>query len=181
MIRRLVLTLLALVVPHAFAGPPNVVLIIGDDQSWTDYGFMGHPHIETPAIDRLAREGRVFPQARVPSSLCSPSLASIITGRYPFEHLITGNEPPRPDGRGRDTDDYRNDVATMIGFIDRSPTLPRLLGDAGYRSFQSGKWWLGSFERGGFTDGMTHGDPARGGRHGDEGLAIGREGLQPIF
>ncbi|MGI6303434.1 MAG: hypothetical protein ACOX52_20605 [Verrucomicrobiota bacterium] len=48
-------------------------------------------------------------------------------------------------------------------------------------SFQSGKWWLGPAERGGFTSGMTHGDPDRGGRHGDEGLAIGREGMEPVF
>ena len=40
-------------------------------------------------------------------------------------------------------------------------------------SLQTGKWWEGSFERGGFTQGMTHGDPTRGGRHGDEGLKIG--------
>ena len=71
--------------------------------------------------------------------------------------------------------------AELIANIDRVPTLPRLLADRGYVSFQSGKWWEGSYARGGFTDGMTHGDPDRDGRHGDEGLAIGREGLQPIF
>jgi arylsulfatase A-like enzyme len=48
-------------------------------------------------------------------------------------------------------------------------------------SFQSGKWWEGNSAEGGFTAGMTHGDPARGGRHGDEGLKIGRQGLQPIY
>ncbi len=48
-------------------------------------------------------------------------------------------------------------------------------------SFEAGKWWGGSYERGGFTHGMTHGDPARGGRHGDLGLSIGREGMEPVF
>ena len=69
----------------------------------------------------------------------------------------------------------------MIGYFDEMPTLPRLLASRGYLSFEAGKWWGGSFERGGFTHGMTHGDPARGGRHGDLGLAIGREGMQPVF
>ena len=46
---------------------------------------------------------------------------------------------------------------------------------------QTGKWWEGNFKEGGFTHGMTHGDPSRRGRHGDEGLTIGRQGLQPIY
>jgi uncharacterized sulfatase len=69
----------------------------------------------------------------------------------------------------------------MISHIDEVATIPGLLQDQGYVSFQSGKWWLGDYSRGGFTDGMTHGDMDRGGRHGDNGLSIGREGLQPIY
>jgi uncharacterized sulfatase len=65
--------------------------------------------------------------------------------------------------------------------FEQITTLPRLLGAAGYASLQTGKWWEGNFASGGFTQGMTHGDPARGGRHGDAGLKIGRDGLQPIF
>ena len=53
--------------------------------------------------------------------------------------------------------------------------------EQGYISFQSGKWWEGHHSRGGFTGGMTHGDPQRGGRHGDEGLKIGRQGLAPVL
>ena len=75
---------------------PNVVLIISDDQAWSDYGFMGHPQIETPRLDRLARESLVFPRGYVPSSLCCPSLASMITGLYPYQHRITGNDPQPP-------------------------------------------------------------------------------------
>jgi arylsulfatase A-like enzyme len=56
-----------------------------------------------------------------------------------------------------------------------------MLAPAGYTSFQAGKWWEGHACRcGGFTAAMTHGDPARGGRHGDDGLAIGRQGLKPV-
>lgn len=161
--------------------PPNIVLIISDDQAWNDYGFMGHPHIRTPHLDRLAEQSLCFPYGYVPSSLCCPSLATMITGLFPWQHGITGNEPPRPEGVGYGDPDYRKQVAEMIGFIDDVPTLPRLLKERGYVSFQSGKWWLGPAERGGFASGMTHGDPDRGGRHGDEGLAIGREGMEPVF
>ena len=160
--------------------PPNVVLIISDDQSWTDYGFMEHEAIETPNIDRLARQSRLFKRGYVPTSLCCPSLATLITGLYPHQNGITGNEPPIPSG-GKNTDQYRSQVQECVGFIDTVPTLPRLLAKRGYVSHQSGKWWQGHYSRGGFTHGMTHGDPKRRGRHGDEGLKIGREGLQPIF
>ena len=80
------------------AEPPNVVLIISDDQAWTDYCFMGHPHVRTPHLDRLARESLTFRRGYVPSSLCCPSLASIITGLYPHQHRVTSNDPPLPPG-----------------------------------------------------------------------------------
>ncbi len=70
----------------------------------------------------------------------------------------------------------------MVALFEKSPTLPKLLEKEGYVSFQAGKWWEGNACRcGGFTEGMTHGDPAKGGRHGDDGLKIGRQGLQPVF
>src|SRR5688572_12141170 len=68
--------------------PPNVVMIISDDQGYGDYSFMGHPHIRTPHLDRLAAQGRTFRRGYVPSSLCSPSLASILTGLYPHQHKV---------------------------------------------------------------------------------------------
>jgi uncharacterized sulfatase len=83
---------------HAAEPPPNIVLIISDDQAWTDFSFMQHPHIRTPNLDRLARESLTFTRGYVPSSLCCPSLASIITGLYPHEHKITGNDPIAPEG-----------------------------------------------------------------------------------
>ena len=83
------------------ARPPNVVLIIADDMAWTDYGFMGHPQIRTPRLDRLASQSLLFRRGYVTSSLCSPSLASILTGRYPHQHKITSNDPPLPPGVNR--------------------------------------------------------------------------------
>src|SRR5687768_16417922 len=62
---------------------PNVVLIIADDLAWDDTGAYGNPKVGTPNIDRLAREGMKFTRAFVAISSCSPSRASMITGRYP--------------------------------------------------------------------------------------------------
>jgi len=166
--------------------PPNIVLIISDDQAWTDYGFMDHPVIRTPHLDKLASESAVFPHGYLPAASCRPSLASIITGLYPHQHGITGNDvaPPakRPKGWLPQQDpDYMARCEALISKIDKLPTLPRLLATKGYVSHQSGKWWEGHYSRSGFTEGMTHGDSKRGGRCGDDGLKIGREGMQPVF
>ncbi len=169
----------------AEAATPNVVLIVADDQGWGDYSFMGHPHIRTPNLDKLAAESLVFPRGYVPSSLCRPSLATMITGLYPHQHKITSNDPPLPKGlKGAAANKDPGFLAQrqqMIAYIDKVPTLPRLLGERGYVSYQSGKWWEGHHCRCGFTGGMTHGDPAKNGRHGDAGLKIGREGLREVF
>lgn len=159
------LTFLAAVPAAGAEAPPNVLVILGDDQAWTDFGFMGHPHLHTPQLDKLAQESAAFVRGYVPSSLCRPSLATLITGRYPHEHKISGNDPPKGTDRRE-----------MLRHIRNLPTLPKWLAKQGYVSLQTGKWWEGNFREGGFTHGMTHGDPARGGRHGDLGLKIGREG-----
>ena len=165
--------------------PPNIVLIISDDQAWTDYSFMGHPKIRTPNLDRLAAQSLTFKRGYVPSSLCCPSLASILTGRYPHQHGITGNDPPVPPtlekNAARKSPEYLKGREQMNTFVERVPTLPRVLGDCGYVSLQTGKWWQGNFRHGGFTHGMTGGDPEHGGRHGDDGLTIGRKTMQPIY
>jgi arylsulfatase A-like enzyme len=165
--------------------PPNVVLIIADDMGYLDFGFMGHRQIHTPRLDRLARESLSFRRGYVTSSLCSPSLASILSGRYPHQHKITSNDPPLPQGVAASAaarhPAFLASRREMIQNFDEMPTLPRVLAASGFKSFEAGKWWGGSFERGGFTHGMTHGDADRGGRHGDLGLAIGRQGMQPAF
>lgn len=168
-------------------GPPNVVLIISDDQAWTDYGFMGHPEIETPHLDRLAAGSAVFTRGYVPTALCRPSLATLITGLYAHQHRITGNDPallPEMIGPNRVQGEpaaYLQQRAKLISFIDRQPTVPKLLAERGYLSHQSGKWWEGNYCQGGFTHGMTRGFPEVGGRHGDDGLTIGRSSMAPLF
>ena len=159
--------------PVCDAAQPNVVVIISDDQAWSDYGFMGHPFIQTPHLDALADRSLVMDRGYVAAPLCRPSLASMLTGRYPFEHGITGN----------DVDGNNNRAALDIPMrqaFQRFPTFVKSLVDNGYLAHQSGKWWEGSWQDGGFTRGMTHGDPKRRGRHGDEGLKIGRQGMKPV-
>ena len=168
---------LALACQAATPVPPNIVLIISDDHSWTDYGFMGHPHIETPHLDRLAGRSALFTRGYVPTALCRPALATLITGKYAHQHGITGNDPVRQ----QDIEKYNTLRETLIAKIDDLPTVPNLLATRGYLSHQSGKWWEGNYQRGGFTHGMTRGFPEPGGRHGDDGLKIGREGMQPVF
>jgi uncharacterized sulfatase len=71
---------------------------------------------------------------------------------------------------------FREGREVMNRHLESVPTLPGMLAKSGYVSLQTGKWWQGDYRRGGFTDGMT-----RGQRHGDDGLAIGRETMQPIY
>lgn len=166
---------------------PNIVFIISDDHAWTDYGFMGHPQIETPNLDQLASRGAVFTRGYVPTALCRPALATLATGLYTHQHKISGNDPtllPEMQARAKqrqEPPEYQRRREQLISHIDAQPTIAKLLGQHGYLSHQSGKWWEGSYRRGGFTHGMTRGFPQPGGRHGDDGLKIGREGMQPIF
>jgi len=161
---------------------PNIVLILSDDQSWTDYSFMGHEHIATPHLDKLAERSAVFRRGYVPTALCRPSLMTLATGLYTHQHMITGNDPSPLLTEGKKEGPKYNALREkLISNVDRVPTIARMLGSKGYLSHQSGKWWEGSFQRGGFTHGMTRGFPRQGGRHGDDGLKIGREGMKPVF
>ena len=143
---------------------PNFVMIVADDMGWTDFGFMGSKDVHTPNLDRLAAESTVFRYGYVPTSLCRASLATLLTGLYGHQHQICCNDPPEGVNR-----------AEMNPFMLRAPAIPRLLSSRGYVSFQTGKFWEGHYVNAGFTEGMTV-----KGRHGDEGLMIGRTTMQPI-
>ncbi|MFK7766124.1 MAG: sulfatase [Mariniblastus sp.] len=158
---------------------PNIVMIISDDQAWTDYSFMGHKTIKTPSLDRLAKQSVLFRHGYVPTALCRPSLMTMITGMYAHQHGITGNDPsPKYAAAGTELNNQRR--GQLISYVDKFETLPNKLVEQGYVCHQSGKWWEGNFKRGGFTHGMTRGFPKKGGRHGDDGLKIGRSGLKPV-
>jgi len=165
--------------------PPNILLIISDDQGWSDFGFMGHESIETPHLDELAKASLCFTRGYATAPLCSPSLASIITGLYAHKHGITGNDPTFEfDGKPY-SQEWRQLRAGYFNQLKdkfyQNKLLTQYLSEVGYRSFQTGKWWLGSAAEGHFDAGMSHGDPTRDGRHGDAGLDIGRTGLEPIY
>jgi len=159
----------------AEAQRPHIVMIVADDQGADDFGFMGNLAIRTPHLDRLATRSARFPGGYVPTSLCRPSLATLLTGLYPHQHGIHFTHPP---------DETQREQAEYL--IRSVQTLPRVLGTAGYRTMQTGKHWEGHYRNAGFTDGMTHPIEGRlglrkGHGNGDAGLAIGREGLEPIF
>ena len=165
---------------------PNILLIISDDHGWADYGFMGHPQIKTPNLDRLAAESLAFTRGYSPVPLCRPSLVSIATGLYPHQHGVTGNDPELPDQgvnamAARGNAKYTRYYDTIVGNFHRQPNLVRDLTSRGYRALQTGKWWEGDpVKTAGFTHAMTQGE-AQGSRHGDAGLDIGRKGLAPVF
>ena len=164
------LILLFLCCSSVLADKPNVILILGDDQAWSDYGFMGHPEIKTPHLDQLAQKSLLFSRAYVAAPLCRPSLASMLTGKYAKQHGVTGNDV---DGN---RDREKLDLPVRERF-HQLPSFVRMLTSNGYLAHQSGKWWEGSHRDGGFTHGMMP-SPAR---HGNAtSLEIGRNGLRPI-
>lgn len=183
------------------AKPPNVVLIVSDDQTYTDFGFMGNSQVLTPAIDRLASQSACYVNGYVPSSVCRPSLVSILTGLYPHQHGIYFNHPPpgfaaltrSPEIGKNEFDALRSKAAVLIRNV---PTLPRRLAASGYRCLQTGKYWEGHWRNAGFTEGMTTAEPSPNAKYGnktlangevvahgngDHGLIIGRETMQPIY
>jgi uncharacterized sulfatase len=180
---------------------PNVVLILADDLSYRDFGFLGNNLVHTPNIDQLAAASARYLNGYVPMSVCRPSLATVLTGLYPHQHGIHFNHPPPGLSVMRKTmtaDEYRQTRATTDYLIQDVPTLPRILSQHGYACLQTGKHWEGSYRTAGFTHGMTLGRPAlrlspiTGTRtqengewvahgNGDAGLVIGRETMQPIY
>jgi len=163
---------------------PNVVFLLSDDQGWQDYGFMGHSHVKTPNLDRLANEGLIYERGYVTAPLCRPSLASIVTGLYPHQTAVRGNDPAMGKGISkamRKKDPKLKALASarrqaMTASVVDAPSMVKQLSDNGYATLQTGKWWEGNPLDHGFTDAMT-----KGGRAGDAGLKIGRETMQPIY
>ncbi|MCI0333901.1 MAG: sulfatase-like hydrolase/transferase [Planctomycetes bacterium] len=176
---------------------PNFVLILADDQAFGDFGFMGNAQVKTPNLDALARSSARFLNGYVPTSVCRPSLATLLTGLYPHQHRIHFNHPPPGFSQMKEltVGEWNARRAAAEHFIRDVPTLPRVLAEHGYACFQAGKHWEGDFKNAGFTHGMTlnkpSSEPAYGNRklkdgwvahgNGDAGLNIGRDTMQPIF
>jgi arylsulfatase A len=120
--------------------PPNFVFILMDDMGWRDLGCFGSEFLETPNIDRLAREGVRFTNAYAASPLCSPTRASIMTGKYPARCGITyalgALDRSTPSKRLRAP-------AEPPGLPLEETTLAEALKPGGYTSALVGKWHLG--------------------------------------
>lgn len=122
---------------------PNIVLIVADDLGWRDLGCYGSTFYETPVLDALASEGMRFTDAYAASPVCSPTRASIMTGKYPARVGITQFIGGHAVGRLCDV--------PYFPFLPASEyTLARAFKDAGYRTWHVGKWHLGG--RGSWPD-----------------------------
>jgi arylsulfatase A-like enzyme len=112
---------------------PNIIFLLTDDLGWGDLGCYGNRRVQTPVLDKLARDGTRFAQFYVASAVCSPSRASFLTGRFTPRHGVV-----------RHFRDRRSNVQRGLPlWLDpQQPLLPRLLRDAGYATAHFGKCHL---------------------------------------
>lgn len=125
--------------------PPNIIMIIGDDHGWLYSGFTGDEIVQTPTLDRLAQEGTVFTHGYSTNSSCRPALQTLLSGLH-------------PNHWARIIEDIQANQVNPIRQIDQVlylDTLPRRLREAGYSSFEAGKFWEGTYAMGGFDAGMA--------------------------
>jgi arylsulfatase A-like enzyme len=110
---------------------PNIIVILADDLGWADLGHDGSK-IDTPNIDRLAKEGVKLTRFYASAPMCSPTRAALMTGRYP--HSVGMPELASPAARGN---------VPVLALDHRATTIPEALKPAGYRSVIVGKWHIG--------------------------------------
>ncbi len=151
---------------------PNIILVLADDQGYADYGFMGSPSVRTPHLDRLAAEGALFRYGYATASQCRPAMLSLLTGLQPYQWeraVVQLRHHGTDRGLGREIEDFA--------------TLPRLLSNHGYATFQAGKLWEGTFETAGFTHGMTRNKDYADftSIFGGDGLTIMRDTMAPVY
>jgi len=124
------MNLCTLIIIALFSGSlqdkPNIVILFADDAGYMDFGFTGTDDLKTPRIDQLASEGVICTQGYVTASVCSPSRAGLLTGRYQQRF---GHET---NLRGKD-----------VGLPLSERTIADRLGELGYTSCAIGKWHLG--------------------------------------
>ena len=139
------------------ARPPNVIFILVDDLGWTDLSCQGSTFCETPHIDRLAKEGMRFTHGYSACTVCSPTRAAVLTGKYPARLHITdwiaGHQRPFAKLKPPDWTRYLPHEET---------TIAELLKTVGYATYHVGKWHLGDEEYWPTTHGF---DENIGGNH----------------
>ena len=130
---------------HSAADRPNVVFILADDLGWCDLGIEGSRFYESPHLDRLARAGMRFTQGYAACQVCSPSRASILTGKYPPRHGVTDWIGARAGAAWRELGRHSKLLPPEYERSLRADeiTFPEVFRRAGYRTFFAGKWHLG--------------------------------------
>ena len=126
--------------------PPNIVFILADDLGAHDLGYSGSTYYETPNIDRIAQEGFIFTQGYAASRVCSPSRASLMTGKFTARHGITDWIGARSGAAWREAN--RHDILLPADYVHSLPkediSMAAAMKKAGYKTFFAGKWHLGS-------------------------------------
>lgn len=131
------------------AAPPNVLLIVSDDQGYSDLGSLKRRPVNTPTLDRLAREGVTATNFYVTWPACTPSRGSILTGRYPQRNGLydmVRNDMVNYGHRYR-WDEYAVSPEMTLGLDGREKTIGDLLRAAGYKTGVVGKWDMGQAKR----------------------------------
>jgi len=121
------------------APPPNIVLIFADDLGWKDVGYQGTDFMETPNIDRLAKEGMVFTAGYAAAGNCAPSRACLISGNYTPRH---GVYAVGSTDRGPQTEMRLIPIPNKSGLAKGNITVADALKAAGYATGIFGKWHL---------------------------------------
>jgi arylsulfatase A-like enzyme len=132
----LAVLLLPLTLHAAPPSRPNIVLILADDLGWKDLGCYGSSFHETPNLDRLASQGMRFTQAYAAASICSPTRASLLTGKYPARLHIT-------DWIGGGVSGKLLPAPYLHQLPLEEVTIAQALKEAGYKTGHFGKWHLG--------------------------------------
>lgn len=176
--------------------PPHIVLLIGDDHGYPYFGFMGDKHVLTPAMDTLSAGGVTYTQGYATTPYCRPSLRALITGLHPIQYNLKKN--PIVEEKQKTDPEYKSlskadktmwRAVQDANALSHFETLPRLLKQKGYVSWQGGKWWENSYKTAGFDEGMTYGwnmskfgtDDFFHEMMGSEGNELGRETMQPLY
>ncbi len=145
---------------------PNILLIVGDDHGWPYAGFMGDRVARTPHLDELARQGTLFTNVHNTASVCRPAMLAFLSGVTAQRWKAKRARLVAALGRIR----LREEIVHYR-------TLPKELARVGYRSWQGGKHWEGTYAQAGFTDGTAR---ERFKQHddSDDGWGFGRDGRE---
>lgn len=123
----------------------NIVFILADDLGWSDLGCYGSSFYETPHLDALAKDGMRFTRAYASAPVCSPTRASLLTGKYPLRTGITdyinNDRTNQPEQWSRNTPLLPSSYTDRLSLNET--TIAEVLKTAGYKTYYAGKWHLG--------------------------------------